>query len=77
MFSIYEIMTGKRLNVSKEVLLIYCRKFNDGYVIYGEILKLESGRSLRLNQNGLSTHIFIRPDDSEGCAIQQTLIKLN
>ena len=75
MFVIRDIHLQKSYVFNQEHLLIYCRKFNYGYVIYEEIVKLESGQSLRLEQKGVSTHLFIRPDGN--VAIQKTLIKLN
>jgi len=63
MFVIHELETGKRLEVDQTVLLIYCRKFDDGFVIYEEIIKLQPllsqpSMKLSLETNGVTTHQF-------------------
>ena len=60
MFTVIELSTGRILSVDQTKLLIYCRQFDNGFVVYEEILKIEPNQVMRVNE----THIFAKLNNS-------------
>jgi hypothetical protein len=47
MYTILNLNTGQIFSVDQYKLLVYCRQFDNGYVVYEEITKLTSDQILR------------------------------
>lgn len=56
MWRVYEFVTGIIHVFNQELLLIYLRQFDDGYVLYEECLTVEPDQRCIIEKNGVMTH---------------------